>query len=133
MAKEVDPRQVFERLFSNQIKGETAEARAKRDLYKKSILDFVAEDAAQLQGKLGATDRRKLDEYLTSIREIEWRIARSEHQAKVEAPAHVAKPDGIPKDYQDHARLLMDMLVLAFQTDLTRISTLVLADRKSVV
>jgi hypothetical protein len=128
MAKEVDPRQVFERLFSNQVNGETAEARAKRDLYKKSILDFVAEDANRLQSQLGATDKRKLDEYLSSIREIELRIARSEQQAKVEAPDNVAKPDGIPKEYQDHARLLLDMLVLAFQADQTRISTFVLAN-----
>jgi hypothetical protein len=125
MAKEVDPRQVFERLFSNQVKNETPEARAKRELYKKSILDFVAEDANRLQGQLGATDKRKLDEYLSSIREIELRLARSEQRSMVEAPANVAKPTGIPREYQDHARLLLDMLVLAFQADLTRINTFV--------
>jgi hypothetical protein len=128
MAKEVDPRQVFERLFSNQAKDEKPEARAKRELYKKSILDFVAEDANRLHGQLGATDKRKLDEYLSSIREIELRIARSEQRAKIEAPTNVAKPEGIPKEYQDHARLLLDMLVLAFQADLTRINTFVFAN-----
>jgi hypothetical protein len=125
MAKEVDPRQVFERLFSNQNKNETPEARAKRELYKKSILDFVVEDANRLQGQLGSTDKRKLDEYLSSIREIELRLARNEQRLKVEAPANVAKPAGVPKEYQDHARLLLDMLALAFQADLTRINTFV--------
>ena len=71
MAKEINPRLVFERLFAGQLAGESAEARAKRERYRMSILDFVAEDARQLQGKLGQVDRRKLDEYLTSVRELE--------------------------------------------------------------
>src|SRR5437899_3273153 len=76
MAKEIDPRLVFERLFSTGEKGEAAISRAKREQYHKSILDFVAEDASQLKGKLGTTDQRKLDEYLTGVREIEQRLAR---------------------------------------------------------
>jgi hypothetical protein len=128
MAKEVDPRQVFERLFGSEDANVSAEVRAKRDLFKKSILDLVSEDAKQLQGQLGATDKRKLGEYLDSVREIELRIARAEQAAKIDAPPTVAKPAGIPKEYPEHLKLLLDMLVLAFQTDLTRISTFVLAN-----
>jgi hypothetical protein len=128
MAKEVDPRQVFERLFGSEDTNLSAESRAKRDLFKKSILDLVSEDAKQLQGQLGATDKRKLGEYLDSVREIELRIARAEQAAKIDAPPTVAKPAGIPKEYPEHLKLLFDMLVLAFQTDLTRISTFVIAN-----
>ena len=74
MAKEVDPRLAFERLFADQLRpGETAEARARRERYRKSVLDFVAEDARQLQGRLGRNDRQKVDEYLSSVRELEQR------------------------------------------------------------
>jgi hypothetical protein len=128
MAKEVNPRQVFERLFGRHDPNESAEARAKRELYDKSILDFITEDANQLSSKLGVTDKRKLDEYLDSIREIELRISRIEQAAKLDAPAKATKPEGIPKEYADHIRLLTDMLVLAYQTDLTRISTFVYAN-----
>jgi Protein of unknown function (DUF1552). len=128
MAKEVNPRQVFERLFGRHDPNETAEARAKRELYDKSILDFITEDANQLSSKLGVNDKRKLDEYLDSIREIELRISRIEQAAKLDAPAKAVKPEGIPKEYADHIRLLTDMLVLAYQTDLTRISTFVYAN-----
>jgi hypothetical protein len=128
MAKEVDPRQVFERLFGGEIKDDTPEARAKRELYNKSVLDLVGEDAKQLSGKLGATDKRKMDEYLDCIRQIELRITRAEQAAKVEAPATAVKPAGIPKEYPEHCKLMLDMLVLAFQTDMTRISTFVFAN-----
>ena len=74
MPPEVDPRLVFDRLFSNGLDDEAEENRAKRDLYNKSILDFVSEDASRLKSKLGYTDRPKLDEYLTAVRELEQRI-----------------------------------------------------------
>jgi hypothetical protein len=128
MAKEVDPRQVFERLFGGEIKDESPEARAKRELYNRSILDLVGEDAKQLSGKLGATDKRKLDEYLDCIRQIELRITRAEHASKAEAPASAVKPTGIPAEYPEHCKLMLDMLVLAFQTDMTRIGTFVFAN-----
>jgi hypothetical protein len=129
MAKEVNPRLVFERLFSHTQNGPYDANQAKRDRYRKSILDLVADDAKQLQGRLGTTDRRKVDEYLTAVREIERRIARVEVKADV-AP-DFAVPKGIPDDYREHVRLMGDIMVLAFQTDLTRIATFMYANEGS--
>lgn len=122
---EVDPRLVFERLFSNGRPGESEESRARRAANQKSILDFVSTDARRLRGKLGTTDQRKLDEYLDSVREIEQRIERSE---KFERPTTAyPKPASIPHDYAEHIRLMFDLMALAFQTDSTRVSTLMIA------
>lgn len=129
-AKEVDPRQVFERLFGNGIPEETNAARVRRDLLRKSILDFVTDDARRLHAKLGGTDKRKLDEYLTAIREIERRITRTGKAAPSPTPG-IERPTGIPPDYAEHVKLLCDLLVLAFQTDQTRIATLVFANEGS--
>ncbi len=126
-AKEVNPRLVFDRLFANQVKGQVDPQKAKRERYQASILDFVREDADQLKKKLGATDRRKLDEYLTSVREIEARIHRTE-EVVVDGSMKLNKPVGIPGSYQEHIRLLADLMVLAFQADLTRIGTFVFAN-----
>jgi hypothetical protein len=126
VAKEVNPRLVFERLFSAPGKGDDAAQR--RERYKHSILDFVGEDARQLQNRLGGTDRRKLDEYLTGVREIEQRLVRVEQAPDIHAPAGAARPTGIPKNYREHLRLMADMLVLAFQADLTRVGTFVFAN-----
>ncbi|MSU59217.1 MAG: DUF1552 domain-containing protein [Pedosphaera sp.] len=123
---EVDPRAVFERLFGSNDPEETKEARAKRILYRKSILDFVHEDAKQFQSKLGATDRRKLDEYLTAVREIEGRLDRAEDNPPPPPESIVSKPGKFEK-YEEHLRLMFDMLALAFQTDSTRISTFIMA------
>ncbi|MDB6065779.1 MAG: hypothetical protein JWR26_1987 [Pedosphaera sp.] len=122
---EVDPRQVFERLFSSGVPGETREKKAMRERYQKSILDFVLEDANSLKCNLGHTDRHKLDEYLTAIREVEQRIEGGERFAA--ALPDYKKPTGIPDDFEHHARLMFDLMALAFQTDTTRISTFVLA------
>jgi hypothetical protein len=125
MAPEVEPRLVFERLFSTSSTSESAESRAKRDRYNKSILDFVLDDAKQLQAKLGYTDRRKLDEYMDGIRALELRI---EHAEKfVSAVPNFVKPAGAPDQYEEYARLMFDLLTLAFQTDSTRIGTYILA------
>jgi hypothetical protein len=126
VAKEVNPRQVFERLFSAPSKSDDKAAR--RERYKQSILDFVGEDARQLKSRLGGTDQRKLDEYLTGVREIEQRLDRVEKTVDLAAPAGAARPTGVPKDYREHLRLMADMLVLAFQTDLTRVATFVFAN-----
>ncbi len=139
MAKEIDPRLLFERLFPSYAKVEAAESRARREKHRKSVLDFVEEDATQLRKKLGATDQRKLDEYFTAIREIESRVDRSEQEAlaelkdnaKEKPPAVVARPDGIPKDYAEHMRLLCDILAIAFQANLTRVATFMLANEGS--
>jgi hypothetical protein len=128
MNPEVDPRQVFERLFGTG-GADSAESRAKRDLYNKSILDFVSDDAHRFQSDLGATDRRKVDEYLSAVREIEQRLARSE-QFKPVVPAGATEPDMF-ENYQEQLRLMFDMLALAFQTDSTRISTFIMAHEGS--
>jgi hypothetical protein len=128
--KEVDPKLVFDRLFGGADRGEADAARAKRDQYRKSVLDFVLEDAGRLQGQLGAGDRRKLDEYLTAVREVELRIARAGEPVKLPKGAE-ARPTGIPKEYPDHVRLMCDILVLAFQTDLTRVATFPFANEGS--
>lgn len=130
VAKEIDPRLVFERLFSNGDVEETEEARGRRLRYNKSILDFVLEDANALKAKLGARDKDKLDEYLVSVREIETRLTAAE-TANVASKAGVGKPSGIPSDPGEHIRLMGDMMVLAFQGDLTRICTFMIANEGS--
>jgi hypothetical protein len=125
MAPEVDPRLVFDRLFASGVAGETEENRAKRDLYNKSILDFVSEDASRLKSKLGYTDRLKLDEYLAGVRELEKRIQQAEQFAATQPD--FLQPTGIPKQYEQHLRLMYDMMALAFQSDTTRIATFITA------
>jgi hypothetical protein len=127
--KEVNPRLVFERLFAGTDRHEAASSQARRERYNLSILDFVMEDAQRLQGRLGANDNRRLDEYLTSIREIETRLARSSREAG--QTTAMARPAGIPSDYGAHIRLMTDLLVLAFQGDVTRVATFVYANEGS--
>jgi len=130
MAKEVNPRLVFERLFANNDPNETPASRAKRDRYRKSILDFVAEDADVLKRRLGQTDRRKLDEYLTAVRELEVRIGKAS-QLGVTDPSGLPKPQGVPQDFKEHIRLMFDLLAIAFQGDVTRIATFMYANEGS--
>ena len=125
MPPEVDPRVIFERLFSSELDGEVGATRAARLRNRQSILDFVAEDARRLKQNLGYTDRRKLEEYLTAVREVEMRIEHSERFAAT--PPDFTKPAGIPKDREQHIRLMLDLLALAFQTDTTRIATYIIA------
>jgi hypothetical protein len=128
MAKEVNPRLVFERLFGETGAVKGVPERAKRDLYTKSILDFVAEDAKALQQSVGTADRRKLDEYFTSIRDIELRVARAQDEPVSEWRPDYQKPDGTPSDMAEHVRLMNDMIVVAFQGDLTRVASLMLGN-----
>ena len=130
MAKEINPRELFERLFANHAKKEVDASQARRDLYRASILDLVADDAKRLQATLGATDKRKLDDYLTAVRDLEFRIRKSGPVVEV-GQSKMAQPAGVPKDYELHIRLLADLLALAFQADLTRIATFVFADEGS--
>ena len=120
-----DPRSLFERLFGASGSTEPAArlARIKRD---RSILDVVNEQLQRLNTRLGPADRLKFGEYLESIRDVERRIQRAEEQNSRELPV-VDQPMGIPTDYQEHARLMLDLLALAYQTDLTRVSTFMLA------
>ena len=126
LPKEVNPKLVFERLFGA---GPDAD-RQKRDKQRKSILDFVRADTRDLQGRLGQNDQRKLDEYFTSIRDIEQRIERAATLPEVKLP-EFAKPDGIPKDFPEHLRLMCDLLALAFQADVTRVCTFVFTNEGS--
>jgi hypothetical protein len=131
MGKEADPKLVFERLFAGPDAREADAGRTRRDALRQSVLDFVADDARRLQSQLGRADQRKLDEYLTGVREIERRIARNVSQNTQGASPEYEKPSGIPENYEQHIRLMCDMMVLAFQADLTRISTFMVADEGS--
>jgi len=115
----LDPRALFERLFGT---GQpmTPEERMRRDKYRRSILDFVTEDTHRLESNLGPTDRRKLDEYLSSIREVERQIERAEKDNKQIDP-HMDKPYGVPADFAEHFRMMSNMIAIAFQADQTRI------------
>ncbi len=124
VAKEIDPRLIFERLFGGSSQREDGPAQTSRPSDERSILDFVMEDAARLRPRLGGSDRRKLDEYLTGIREVEQRLARNDPVVEV-GQSRYRRPAGIPSEFGGHARLLSDLLVLAFQADLTRIATFV--------
>ena len=126
-AHEVDPRAVFERLFGNSDPNETAESRIRRQSMKRSVLDFVLEDANKLKKQLGNKDKNKLDEYFTGVRSIEDRLVRVEKLNS--SPSFSGKiPAGIPQDMGEHIRLLCDMMTLAFQADLTRICTMMIAN-----
>lgn len=126
LPKEVNPKLVFERLFSTASGAE----RAARDARRKSILDFVRDDAKDLEGKVSGNDTRKLDEYFGAIRDIEQRMERAARLPEVKTPEYKT-PAGVPQDYQEHLRLMCDLLVLAFQADVTRVSTFVLANEGS--
>jgi len=128
VAHEVDPRAVFERLFGGADPAETAESRKRRETYRKSVLDFVMEDAKRLQPKLGVHDQDKLDEYLTGVREIERRVELAERANIAGRLAIADRPTGVPADFGEHIRLMCDMMLLAFQTDTTRIATFMLAN-----
>jgi hypothetical protein len=125
MSSETDPKAAFHRLFGGGDGAESAEAQAKRTADRKSILDYVRDDANNLNSALGTSDKRKLDQYMTAIREIEQRMEQaSKHE--ISAPAGVNEPTMFA-NRTEHIRLMMDMMVLAFQTDATRIVTFCLA------
>lgn len=130
MTPEPNPRNVFERLFGNQDpRGQrNSEQRASE---RKSILDFVLDDASQLRKELGKEDHRKLEEYMTGIREIEKRIERMETfptgKLRDFSAADNSIPNDIPKNYAEHIDIMFELLAIAFQTDTTRVATLMLA------
>ena len=130
LPKEVDPAIVFERLFKASDSAAGAEAAVKRNALRKSILDFVTDDAKGLQNQLGTDDNRKLDEFTTSIREIEKRIESARDNPTGVLP-ETDRPSGIPADFSEHQKLLYDMMVLAFRMDLTRISSFMVAHEGS--
>ena len=116
----LEPRQLFERLFGDGV-ALSPQERERQKVFRRSILDFVMEDARSLQRTLGPTDNRKVDEYLTSIREVERQIEKAESEAQVDP--HMERPYGTPPDFADHFKLMADMLTIAFQADLTRVAT----------
>jgi len=126
MAPEPNPRLLFERLFGAGAPGERRANYLLRQQQQRSIMDFVLEDARSLQRQLGPRDQQKLDEYLTSVREIEKRIEKSEQFKDIPNPS-VETPSGIPASFEEHVQIMFDMLFLAFQSDSTRIATLILA------
>ena len=117
----LDPRALFERLFGADA-GLSPQERARRNKFRRSILDFVSEDTKKLELDLGPTDRRKLDEYLSSIREIERQIERSEKDNAQINPG-MPEPYGVPADFAEHFKLMTDMLTVALRTDMTRVFT----------
>ena len=127
---EGDPRQVFERLFGDASGGlDSQQARTRRAMFNKSILDFVADDAKRLQSRVGRNDKRKLDEYLTAVRDIEKRVELAAKSAP-RVPSGLRAPEGYD-GFEQHVRLMFDMLALAFQTDSTRVSTFIMSHEGS--
>ena len=133
MMKMTDPREVFERLFGDVVDKDARRATAERSSYRKSVLDYVLDDAKRLEKKIGTSDRQKLDEYLTSVREIERRIETAEDSQgdTQRAITSFGRPDGTPDTAEGHLRLLGDMMVLAFQTDTTRVCSYMFANAGS--
>jgi hypothetical protein len=121
--KEINPALVFDRLF-----GEKSGPRYNRQ--RQSLLDFVREDLASLQPRVGPKDRQKLDEYLSGVRELEGRIARFGELPPVHPP-RFGRPEGPPPDLQEHIRLMSDLLVAAFQADVTRVATFLVTNDSS--
>ncbi|HXG64356.1 MAG TPA: DUF1552 domain-containing protein, partial [Blastocatellia bacterium] len=137
MPPEVNPRMAFERLFGTADFSLDPRTRARRAAYRKSILDLVREDTQILVGALGQADRRKLDEYLYAVREIERRIESAEKEGRekyyiTQVTPPIDKPAGIPPTFTEYARLMYDLLAIAFQTDLTRVATLVVGREGSM-
>ena len=127
MTAEANPAQVFERLFGRGLQGSGCEHLQRRRQEDRSILDFVLDDARQMQRRLNPRDNDKLDQYLTGVRELETRIQRAEKLGDPKDPNVESPPAGIPVTYGEHLELMFDILTLAFQTDSTRIATLLLA------
>jgi hypothetical protein len=130
MAPEMDPRLVFERLFGSGSPGERAKSLALRRQQQRSILDFVLDDAKALQKQLTHRDRDKLDQYLTNMRDIEQRIERAERFPNTPDP-DLATPAGIPGSFREHIDIMFDMMLLAFETDSTRVASFLLANEGS--
>ncbi len=116
---ERDPRVVFQRLFGD---GGSVEARLAQMQTDRSILDSVTESIGRLERRLGLRDRTSVEEYLDAVREIERRIQRAEQSNATTPLPTVEQPSGVPDDYDEHVSLLFEMLVLAYQADVTRVS-----------
>jgi hypothetical protein len=129
LTPEANPRLVFERLFGSGSPQERANNLRRRQQEERSVLDFVLEDAHAIQKELGGRDRQRLDQYLTGVRELEQRIERTERMT-IPNPSADA-PAGIPTNFGEHIQLMFDILLLAFQTDSTRVATILIAAEAS--
>jgi hypothetical protein len=125
-----NPKHVFERLFGTDAKLDPAVA-ARKARYRQSILDGAVEETRHLKSDLGPADQRKLDEYLTSIREVERGIQQAQRNGPTPRPSG-EPPSGIPADPTEHARLMFELLALAFQADITRIATMMIGRESSI-
>ena len=119
---EMNPKVVFDRLFTKGGGSLTRATVADRDYYRKSMIDYVLDDANRVRNRVAKNDRRKLDQYLSGVREAERRIQHAETSAAL-AGTGFPRPAGIPEDFDEHLRLMCDLMVLAFQTDSTRASS----------
>jgi hypothetical protein len=119
-----DPRSLFERLFGTDVFS-SPEERSRRLAMRRSILDSVMDSTRSVQNGLGPVDRRKLDEYLTSVRQVEQQVEKAEKDGMVIDPG-MEKPFGVPPDFADYFKLMTDMLFIAFQADLTRVATVMI-------
>jgi hypothetical protein len=128
MPMEINPRKVFERLFGQ---GASAEERAALNQEDRSVLDAITKEVAGLQKTLGGRDRNMVNDYLESIREIERRIQRSGQQTAAADLKVPETPVGIPFNFEEHIKLMYDLLVLAYQADITRVSTFMVAREES--
>jgi hypothetical protein len=126
----LDPRALFERLFGTGQPMTPAE-RAQQLKYRRSVLDFVMEGTHKLETGLGPSDRRKLDEYLSSIREVERQLERAEKD-NLQIDPHMEKPYGVPADFAEHFKLMSSMIAIAFQADLTRVVTFLITREGSL-
>jgi Protein of unknown function (DUF1552) len=128
--KETNPRLVFERLFRGGASGEDGKARAERLARRRSVLDYVEDDAKRLNRALAEDDRLKLDEYLSGVRELERRIENAEQEIVTEVPES-ARPEGVPRDFGEYLRLMGDLSILALRTDRTRVLSFLMANEGS--
>jgi hypothetical protein len=131
MPPETNPRLVFERLFGGFDTGVDPETRARRLQYRRSILDLVADRTRQLRNDLGTSDRRKVDEYLDGIREIERRIQMAEQDMR-DLPPGMTEPTGVPVEFAEYVTLMFDLQRIAFQADLTRVATMMIGREGSL-
>ncbi len=129
LAVDTNPRSVFERLFGTVDPSLDPATRARRALYRRSMLDLARDSTRKLEVDLGPADRRKMDEYLTSVRELEQRMAAVEKDARIPP---VDKPSGIPFQFSDYVKLMFDLQAIAFQSDLARVSTMMIGREGSV-
>ncbi len=128
--KEVNPRLLFDRLFRGGADGEAAAAGAERAQRRRSVLDYVQEDAQRLRARLSNADKAKLEEYADGLRELERRLEQPEDGIVAEVSDDL-RPAGVPRDYGEHLTLLLDLLALALKTDSTRIATMMFANEGS--